>query len=236
MPYYRPSSHHVKVNRENMKYLGEGACGKVYHDSHIIWKKYFYRTEYQDRISPPIFRLLQSIQNPHLIELYDLYYRCYKPAVFPFYPDAYTAKYYPDHSVNILSEPKDYLIENFHELDQLFERLSRENVLVTDVTSGNSILGREGIVIIDPDHFRFSNLPKEKTMLENKRALLFLIYELCNHALASMRLSPDWDGRSPLQRAPAEISLFELTSQTDIAKKLSQKLSSVSRPLDYFVR
>lgn len=62
---------------------------------------------------------LKNINNPHFIELFDLYSDFNyieliknKVGILPFVVDAYTARYYPDNSVNVLLEHKDYILDN----------------------------------------------------------------------------------------------------------------------------
>ena len=166
MTYYNRK--YKRFNVGNMEYLGSGEFGKVSHNKDIILKEYFSRVSPEWRISLDLFDILKTIDNPHFIKLFDVYtelkfFDVLKAIVnsSKFYVDAYTAKYYADNSVNVLWESKDYLLDNFRELELLFEIFSKNKIRTCDVKLSNSIVGKDGIVIIDPDFFVITDMGKE---------------------------------------------------------------------------
>lgn len=219
-----------------MKYLSQGDCGEVSYNDEIILKEYFGFINNNYRIKEKVFYILKSIDDKHLIELYDIYTAKNKIKIFfgkllqcQFKVDCYTAKYYSDNSVNALNEPKEYLLENLFELQKLFNILTENNICTKDVKRANTIIGKEGIVIIDPDLFY---IPKEKenVALINQLNLLSLFKSIC---LASIDTKRDLD--SILKYLEKEVLDFNLTEKTDISYEISKKLKYRRCPKDIFI-
>ena len=234
MDYY--NRNFQKLELENMKYLSQGDCGEASHNDEIILKEYFGFTNNSYRIKENIFDILKSIDDKHLIELYDIYTAKNKIKIFfgkilqsQFKVDCYTAKYYSDNSVNALNEPKEYLLENLFELQKLFNILTENNICTKDVKRANTIIGKEGIVIIDPDLFYIPN-EKENVALINQLNLLNLFKSIC---LASIDTKRDLD--SILKYLEKEVLDFNLTEKTDISYEISKKLKYRRCPKDIFI-
>lgn len=234
MDYY--NRNFQKLELENMKYLSQGDYWEVSYNDEIILKEYFGFTNNSYRIKENIFDILKSIDDKHLIELYDIYTAKNKIKIFfgkllqsQFKVDSYTAKYYSDNSVNALNEPKEYLLENLFELQKLFNILTENNICTKDVKRANTIIGKEGIVIIDPDLFY---IPKEKenVALINQLNLLNLFKSIC---LASIDTKRDLD--SILKYLEKEVLDFNLTEKTDISYEISKKLKYRRCPKDIFI-
>ena len=234
MDYY--NRNFQKLELENMKYLSQGDYWEVSYNDEIILKEYFGFTNNSYRIKENIFDILKSIDDKHLIELYDIYTAKNKIKIFfgkilqsQFKVDCYTAKYYSDNSVNALNEPKEYLLENLFELQKLFNILTENNICTKDVKRANTIIGKEGIVIIDPDLFY---IPKEKenVALINQLNLLNLFKSIC---LASIDTKRDLD--SILKYLEKEVLDFNLTEKTDISYEISKKLKYRRCPKDIFI-
>lgn len=234
MDYY--NRNFQKLELENMKYLSQGDCGEVSYNDEIILKEYFGFINNSYRIKEEIFDILKSIDDKHLIELYDIYTAKNKIKIFfgkllqcQFKVDCYTAKYYSDNSVNALNEPKEYLLENLFELQKLFNILTENNICTKDVKRTNTIIGKEGIVIIDPDLFYIPN-EKENVALINQLNLLNLFKSIC---LASIDTKRDLD--SILKYLEKEVLDFNLTEKTDISYEISKKLKYRRCPKDIFI-
>lgn len=219
-----------------MKYLSQGDYWEVSYNDEIILKEYFWFINNSYRIKEKVFDILKSIDDKHLIELYDIYTAKNKIKIFfgkllqcQFKVDCYTAKYYSDNSVNALNEPKEYLLENLFELQKLFNILTENNICTKDVKRANTIIGKEGIVIIDPDLFY---IPKEKenVALINQLNLLNLFKSIC---LASIDTKRDLD--SILKYLEKEVLDFNLTEKTDISYEISKKLKYRKCPKDIFI-
>lgn len=56
-----------------MKYLNSGECAKVLHNKDIIFKEYYSKTPFDCILNEKRFDILKNINNPHFIELFDIY-------------------------------------------------------------------------------------------------------------------------------------------------------------------
>lgn len=98
MDYY--NRNFQKLELENMKYLSQGDYWEVSYNDEIILKEYFGFINNSYRIKEKVFDILKSIDDKHLIELYDIYTAKNKIKIFfgkllqcQFKVDCYTAKY-----------------------------------------------------------------------------------------------------------------------------------------------
>lgn len=73
-------------------------------------------------------------------------------------------------------EQKNYLLENIEKIEKLFETFSDYKICVEDIKRRNTVINRNGIIIIDPDLFYIfnENTSKDFMSLVNKRKLLEL--------------------------------------------------------------
>lgn len=62
-----------KIDSHDFEYLNQGCCAHVAYDHNIILKQYFSNTNSIYRMKVPVFKILKDIQNPHFIELIDMY-------------------------------------------------------------------------------------------------------------------------------------------------------------------
>ena len=97
--YY--NRHFDRFNLKNMKYINKGLCAEIYSDDEQIFKKYFPLTPRTCRLKENVFDILKDINNPHFIELYEIYNRSNQIDLYKsirdeheFIVSAYTAKYY----------------------------------------------------------------------------------------------------------------------------------------------
>ena len=187
MSLYNKAFYKIDINLDEIerinKYMVTNSYIYKYRD--MIIKKYWYCTEYA--IGDNMFNKLCSIDNKHLIKLYELYtilsdyeYDYYKQRNL-FSKDGYTAKYYKKDSINPVLESSNYLIENIEGIKELIEILSSYKIIMKDTKIGNSIIQNSGIVLIDPDYYEFSNLDIESIRKNNYKELLCLIKTIFEH-------------------------------------------------------
>lgn len=255
MGYYNRNGEKINLRLKDMKYLDCGRCAEVFYDSEFIFKRYFTSTDKNLRMTSSSFDFLKSVNNPHFVQLYDIYteYSLFeffrsKFKGIPFKIDAYTAKYYPDDSVNILHENKNYILDNFRELEALFDIFSNENVLVHDASRKNAILSKNGIVLIDPDLFLvnpdlyklFGDVGDEiypmiirdfSFTIRNKKKLLFLFKNLLINA-SSRGVEQD----NFLDDDLLSLFDFEITNDTEVSYEISKVLKNVQKPIDFFTK
>ena len=232
MAYY--NREYKKINLDNMKYLNNGYCAKVLYDNNIIFKEYYHETAPDCKLSIEMFDILKEIDNPHFIELLDIYSDFSltkliknRMNILPFFPDAYTAKYYQDDSVNVLQEHKDYILDNFRELEILFKIFTDNMICTSDVKRANAILNKNGIIIIDQDLFYIDKCSKRSISIKNKEKLLVLFRSIC---MASITKEQDYN--EVLSLVYGELSNIKVRKNTNITHEISKKLKYVKKPID----
>ena len=183
-----------------------------------------------------MFDILKNINNPHFIELFDIYSDFdfiellkNKVGILPFIVDAYTAKYYPDNSVNVLLEHKDYILDNFKELEVLFRIFSENMICTDDIKRDNTVIGKDGIVIIDPDLFYTMQSSKEFISTLNKKKLLNLFRSICINFLKE---EPNYEKN--INFIDSELVNIEVTENTDVTYEIYKKLKYIKKPIELF--
>ena len=155
----------------------------------------------------------------------------YKANVRKFFVDAYTAEYYSDDSVNVLYESIDYILDNFNELEKLFDIFTDNLIITDDVKRKNSILSHSGIIIIDPDTFYTSSFPKQDIAVINKKELLTLFRSVCTSSIGKIENHDDI-----LKKIVLDLTNIDIGSKTDITYEISKKLTYVKKPIDYLTK
>lgn len=236
MAYYNRNGKTLKI--KEMEYLKSGECASVCHNNEIILKEYFSDTLINCRLSSKMFDILKDIDDKHLIKLFEIYSDMslseliqYKTNVRKFFVDAYTAEYYSDDSVNVLYEPVDYIIGNFSELEKLFDIFTDNSIITDDVKRKNAILSHSGIIIIDPDTFYISPLPKQDIAIANKKELLTLFRSICTSSIGNIENHDDI-----LRKIVLDLANIDISSKTDITYEISKKLTHVKKPIEYLLK
>ncbi len=238
MAYYDRKGKVLIGQNNNMEYLSAGECATVSYNYEMIFKEYFSDTFFNCRLNPTLFDIFKDIHNDHFIKLFEIYcdmdlleFIRFKIGVRKFVVDAYTAAYYSDDSVNVLYESIDYILDNSYESDKLFDIFTDNMIVTEDVKRKNAILGHSGIIIIDPDLFYISSLPKQDIAVANKRELLTLIRSICISGMANIENHDDI-----FRKIVLDLVDIDIDYKTDIAYALSKKLKSVKRPIDYLIK
>ena len=236
MSYYNRD--HKKIKLDDFEYLNSGECARILYNKEVIFKEYFPETEPCYRINEKVFNILKNINNPHFIELFDFYSDFNfiellknKVGILPFVIDAYTAKYYPDDSVNVLIEHKDYILDNLKELEVLFRVFSENMICTDDIKRDNTVIGKDGIVIIDPDLFYTMQSSREFISTLNKKNLLYLFRDILINSIKN-ELNP---GKIKTF-IDNELVNFEVKANTDVTYEISKKLKYIKKPIELFSR
>lgn len=236
MSYY--NRNYKKLKLSAMEYLNSGECAKILYNKEMVFKEYYSETILNCRLSEKMFDILKNINNPHFIKLFDIYSDFdfiellkNKIGILPFIVDAYTAKYYPDNSVNVLLEHKDYILDNFKELEVLFRIFSENMICTDDVKRDNTVIGKDGIVIIDPDLFYTMQSSKEFISTSNKKKLLNLYRSIF---INSLKNELNYGKFIPF--IDSELVNFEIKDNTDVTYEISKKLKYIKKPIELFRR
>ena len=231
---------HKKYNfyKSEFEYLNHGKCANVFRFYDIILKEYFSYTTEQCRLNLEMFKILKDIKNKHFIELINIYscmdiinlLKYYvKPSCFK--TDMYTARYYVDEGINVLTESINYLLDNFRELEILFEEFSKNNICTSDLKRSNSIINSNGIIIIDPDLFYISSMSQNYIITKNKKMLLDLFLDICLKCAIEEQHS-----KQIINKIINDLVNIEVDKNTDITYEIYKKLSYVKRPIDYLIK
>ena len=237
MSYYNRESKKLNLDTKNMVYLKEGGCGQVLCDAKIIFKTYFPSTPISCRLSPELFDILKSINNPHFVKLFDIYNEMnflelfrYRHMNAPFIVDAYTAKLYFEDKMNALYKHKDYILDNFRELEILFDIFTDNSIKTDDIKKDNCILGMSKITIIDPDSYTISS-SNEELIIHNKRKLLNLFKSICINGIYG---TPNYWELTTL--ISAQVANIDVNKNTEVASEINKILVNVKRPIDQFIK
>ncbi len=217
------------INLKNMTYLNKGSCAKIYYNKRIILKKYYSETPINLRIKEDIFNILKDINNRNFIELYDIYSTYKENLNHQSITSAYTAKYYKDNSINPILENKNYLLENFNNLEKLFDIFTNNMICTSDIKRDNSILEKNNIIIIDPDLFYIINSTKTFLRKTNKIKLLYLFNSIIINSI-----DDDLDYPRKIRILHNLLSDIIITDKTNITYELSKKLQYIKKPIDIF--
>lgn len=244
MYYYNRNSEKLNLDIGGLSYLKRGGCGEIFHNDSIIFKRYFSHTGDYYRIRPQIFDVLKSLNNPHIIEIFDIYRSTNIFFTEPkaknwrqsFRTDAYTAKYYQDDNVNPLLENIDYILDNFREIEKLFDMFADNAIFVDDVKRTNAILSSNAIILIDPDTFHVSEKQKEFILANNKDELLYLFYDICIYEFEVLLSKEQQKHNFAWEKVDELYTEITVDENTDVTYEISKKLQHVKRPIDYFIK
>lgn len=237
MSYYDIDGNLLDIDKEKMIFLNSGKCARILHDDDIIFKEYYSVTEPNYRLNVKVYNVLKDINNPHFMKLLNAYSQMnifdlqkYKTGIKEFKIDAYTALLYPNEEIDIFGKDKAYLLDNLYELENLLDVFTNNSIIVEDLKRDNVTMDSNSVVIIDPDLFYFSDLPKENITRENKIKLLLLL----EHILVCSAIKHP-NRREIIDRLGEFIEL-DVDGKTNITYEFSKKLSYVNKPIDYFVK
>lgn len=241
MAYFNRNCEKIELKKKNMQYLSQGCCAQVFRYGDMVFKEYFSYLDLPSKISLEMFDLLKTINNKHFVELYEIYSNMnlfnlalYKAGKLMFTNDAYTAKYYADDSVNILCESNDYILDNLKELEILFEIFTDNSIVAHDVKRANSIVGSNGIVIIDPDCFYIAQNSKNDIAIANKKKLLKLLTSIClDSAKSCTDQAQYW---KMVSNVYYKLTNIKINENTDVTHEVSKKLKYVKKPINYLLK
>lgn len=243
MAYYNRNLKMLKLKRKKLEYLSHGNCAKVFRYGDNIFKEYYSETGNKSRLNPKVFDILKDINHNHFIKLFEIYgdmdllelliYVCdrHSGEKDSFQVDSYMARYYSSDSINVLLEEVGYILDNFRELDLLFDVFTESGIKTTDVKSENTVINRDKIIIVDPDCFSISKVSASTLKIQNKEMLLHLFKSICKTSVAEFSNS-----REMMTKIDDKLADITVNKNTDIAYEISKKLKYVKKPIDYFMK
>ena len=157
---------------QNFEYFKSGKCANIYKKDDILLKIYNSHCKSQYYLKKKVFNLLKELNISNIATLYEYYYLYDK--MNNFVPmDAYTMKYIENDNINILDQPKEYLIDTVRNLEDTCLKLADNRIKMHDVHANNVILNNNGPTLIDVDTYNLYKLSSfKKIYLNNKLELL----------------------------------------------------------------
>ena len=168
MVLFNENGEKVKFDVSNK--IGGEVCGNVYRTSFDECLKVYVNSGLVD---VEILKFIKELSLDGFYEIYDFFYN--KSGKFK----AYTMKFYKKEEIDILTMPIYYTLNNFFNLLESVDKLTLNNVFISDMHSGNVIIGSRNLVVIDTDLYSFNKFfTRDELALKNRKALLYLFKEL----------------------------------------------------------
>lgn len=129
-----------------------------------------------------VLEKLKSIIHPNLYKIRNFYYNSMDEFS---YVKAYDMDYYEPDTIDFLTMPMDYILDNFSDLCKLAKKIVSHSILMTDTHEGNVILNKNRMILIDADRWVVDDEQFNPDFLktENNRALVHLLFRLYYSAL-----------------------------------------------------
>ena len=206
--------------------IDTGCNADIYKRGHFVIKVYKPNVMALCRITPVMFDLLKDVNNKHFIKLIERYSKT--KSTVDSEVDAYKAKFYQKDNTNILYEPKEFLLDNFHEIEKLVNKFTDNSIGICDVNIQNAIINSQGIVLIDPDMYYKSNMTKDKLATENKQELAGFFESICLDGLDYHERNSSID-----KKVKRDINNINKKENPEVTQEIAKILRKVKRPIDY---
>ena len=197
------------------KPIDSGSTANVYRITDDTCLKYIPASSMYD------YSIIEKIMELDLPNFYKIYKILFEyPGCF----SGYLMKYYQKEKINILTMPTDYTLDNFYKISKAINILTDNAIVARDMHSGNVVMDKNNITIIDIDYFDFEyGLKDEVIKRNNYRCLMNLFYELYKEELCF------YDG-DLINATKVIINLF---SPFQEERMFYKKLDGYKYPIDY---
>lgn len=136
-------------------------------------------------LSEDDFDLIKRIKHKNFIDLIERYHRVPKTSELV---EAYTYHEIEGKTYNFLERDTEFCIEQLRELLSLFDDFSEYGIKLQDVSSVNTLVLSDRIVLIDPDLYKYVK-PSTELKSFNRHQFLYLV--LSYFFLYNGRIIPD---------------------------------------------
>ena len=140
----------------------------------------------------------------------------------------YLMKYYQNENIDILTMPTEYTVDNLYKLYNSVIKLSKNNIFICDMQTGNIIINTNEITIIDYDLYVLNGY-FTGPLLEYKNiySLRYLFKEIYKEALVEFHKEVNTEFHRKIID-----STFELWNREEL-DKTCKKLIRYKYPIDY---
>lgn len=173
-------------------------------------------------IDKEILIQIKNLLLDNYYEIYDLLYT--KSSLLK----GYTMKYYQNEDIDILTMPVEYTLDNLFKLSRSVEKLTENQIFISDMHTGNIIVNSSKITVIDTDLYTFNRfLDYSKLKTKNISALECLFREIYLEAVN--KYHKEYIGYDTSQMVK---ELFR-PHNYNIPENTCKKLSKFKYPIDY---
>ena len=144
------------------------------------------------------------------------------------------SKYYQKQDVDMFLMPTEYLTDSFNGLLESVRTLGKSGIAVSDLHTGNSIINKDGIFIIDTDLYgKKGFLSNHKILSQNElRLVSFLLDTLYGNFSDHHGQDYTWE-----QIAEINSAIHILISNCIMNNEsITEKLSGIKYPMDYVTK
>ena len=140
---------------------------------------------------------------------------------------AHTMKFYESSDIDILTMPMYYTLNNLYNIYESVIKLTQNNIFITDMHTGNIVIGDKDITIIDVDIYEFAKyFSSVKLNEKNTSALRRLFEEIYLEALKAYH--PEYQNFNNIEIIR---STFELYNQSALDRTF-KRLVKYKYPID----
>ena len=177
MLFYDQNNKEVNFSLEKGRYLNSGNFGDAMLFGDVVLKLFTgYHTEEEKNNTLNILRELSKLDFNNIYEILNFYFD--KDGKFR----GYLSRYYQNNpSIDILTMPKDYFLDNYYALVRDFNLLHQNGIKPQDIGSRNSVLTDDRIMLVDADFFYKDEYPLENSISD----IHGLFSELCSNAVSN---------------------------------------------------
>lgn len=221
MIFYTENNEILRYSTNNR--IGGESCGIVYKiNSDECFKKFKSKNFRVDR---EVLLLIQKLGLENFCKIKRLLYNKNKILI------GYLMEYYKNENIDILTMPIEYTIDNLFKLYYSVIKLSENNIFISDMHTGNIIINRDGIIIIDYDLYVLNGYFTGQLLeYKNIHSLMFLFREIYKKSLVEFYS----EYNSDINRRLID-STFELWTP-ELMNKTCKKLTKYKYPIDYIIK
>ena len=187
-------------------------------------KKYFASVPNTQKILEEEFKFLKSLNHDALVKLEEYFFdiKAFRSREI----EAYTYGYIDDDGTNVLYSDTEFFIEAMRALEELVSILSDNKMCLYDLKVENTIVNASGIVLLDPDRYRFRRTTSIDTVRRaNKYKMLVLIRALLYNKLENNMISRAYKIE--------ELLPDDLAYQKEMVSTVGKRLSFHKKVVDF---
>ncbi len=206
------------IDLTDKEIIGKGSSAVIYDLGDDTCYKKFYNKDFINQDDQAI--VLETIKNLKLTnfcKIRDITYDANGDVV------GYVIKRYDNENVDILSLPKDYLLDSYRRLYYDLYKLAEHFIYVKDLKLSNVFITDDGIVVYDYDLYRKGD-STDASLINNRIKLNCLFNEILSHELS---YKYNFDPRICVEKVN---ELFN--ARTDI-NTLEESLKNYNRIIDF---